>query len=131
MPTRAKYRKKSSNYITAVRLDLDTDGFTYNKWGAAQVCKRGDWLANNQGEVYTIDAQSFAASYKEVSPGRYFKSAPVWAAIADKAGCIPTREGETYYHAGDYLVDNDAEGADRYAVSRDKFEAMYEPAEES
>lgn len=126
---RTKYRKKPSNYITAVRLDLDTDEFTYRKWGENQVCKRGDWLVNNQGETYTVDAQSFAATYTEVSPGLYYKSTPVWAVITDNAGIIKTLEGETHYQAGDYLVYNDETGLDGYAVSRDKFEDMYEEIE--
>lgn len=129
MLARTKYRKKPSNYSTAVRLDLDTDGFTYSKWGATQTCKRGDWLVNNRGETYTVDAQSFAATYTEVSPGVYIKSTPVWAAIADKPGSLATLEGETHYQAGDYLVYNDEAGIDGYAVSRDKFEAMYEAVE--
>ncbi len=127
MPARMKYRKKSSNHITAVQLDLDTDGFTYRKWGATQTCKRGDWLVNYQGETYTIDAQWFAATYSEVSPGVYFKAKPVWAVCAEEPGSIKTFEGETHYQAGDYLVYNDDSGVDRYAVSRDKFEAVYEP----
>lgn len=126
MPARTKYRKKPSNYVTAVRLELDTDGFNYQKWGATQRCKRGDWLVNNQGDTYTIDAQTFATTYSEVSPGVYFKSTPIWAVVADKAGSIKTIEGETHYQAGDYLVYNDKAGIDAYAVSKDKFEALYE-----
>lgn len=131
MPARTKYRKNPTNYITAVRLDLDTGGFTYKKWGSTQTCKRGDWLVNNEGETYTVDARSFAATYTEVSPGVYFKSAPVWATRMDIAGIVHTREGETHYHAGDYLVYNDEAGEDGYAVSSDKFEAMYDVAEEA
>lgn len=125
---RTKYRKKPSSFIIAVQLNLDTEGFTYSKWGATQACKRGDWLVNNQGETYTVDAQTFAATYTEVSPGLYYKSTPVWAVIADKSGSIGTLEGETHYQAGDYLVYNDEAGTDGYAVSSDKFETMYEPA---
>src|SRR5258707_14820409 len=54
-----EYRRRERTHVTAVRLDLDTDGFTYHKWGSAQRCKRGDWLVNNQGDVYTIDAETF------------------------------------------------------------------------
>lgn len=129
LPAKTKYRNKPSNYITAVRLDLETDGFTYRKWGATQTCKRGDWLVNKQGDTYTVDAESFAATYCEVSPGVYIKSTPVWAVIVDKAGSIKTLEGETRYQPGDYLVYNDEAGIDGYAVSRDKFEAMYEAVE--
>ena len=130
MPARTKYRKKPSNYVTAVRLDLDTEGFTYQKWGDSQTCKRGDWLLDNQDDTYTVDADSFAATYTQISPGKYFKSKPVWAIVAEKAGSIKTLEGETHYQKGYYLVYNDEAGVDGYAVSKEKFEAMYEPLQE-
>lgn len=77
MAERHKYKKKPTSFITAVQLDLDTDGFTYNKWGGAQVCKRGDWLVDNAGDKYTVSADSFAKTYDYLSPGVYTKSAPV------------------------------------------------------
>ena len=43
---------------------------------------------------------------------------------------IATREGNTRYAAVDYLVSNRADGSDEYAVSREKFESMYERADE-
>ena len=55
-----KYKKKPTSFVTAVRLDLDTKGFVYNKWGGEQVCKRGDWLVNNNGDTYTVSRGSFA-----------------------------------------------------------------------
>ena len=53
---------------------------------------------------------------------------PVWPEVASQAGQIQTREGVSYYQAGDYLVSNDASGHDSYCVSAVRFEAMYEPA---
>src|SRR5512141_345018 len=103
MPIRRKYRKKPTSVVTAVQLDLDTEGFVYNKRGGRQVCKRGDWLVDNNGEKYTVAQESFAKTYEFVSPGVYTKSAPVWAEIADKPGKVKTSEGETAYQAGDYL----------------------------
>jgi hypothetical protein len=32
MPNRRRYRKKAGELVVAVRLDLDTKGFTYTKW---------------------------------------------------------------------------------------------------
>lgn len=126
MSPRRRYRKRSDQFITAVQLDLDTEGFTYQKWGGPQVCKRGDWLVDNHGDKYTVSRDSFASTYREVSPGVYVKAAPVWAEIAERPGKIRTQEGETEYDAGDYLVFNDERGVDAYAVSAEKFEAMYE-----
>lgn len=123
------YRKRAGLAVTAVQLKLDTEGFEYRKWGARQRCKRGDWIVNNGGEIYTIDADAFAKTYREVSPGRYAKAATVWAEIADADGSISTKEGATDYVAGDYLVYNDADKKDGYAMSSEKFFEMYEPTD--
>ena len=130
MPIRRKYKKKSTSFITAVQLDLDTEGFVYNKWGGPQVCKRGDWLVDNDGDKYTVARESFAKTYEFVSPGVYTKSAPVWAELTDKPGKIKTSEGETAYAAGDYLVSNNPDGTDTYAISAEKFRELYDLAED-
>jgi len=128
MGIRRKYKKKSTSFVTAVQLDLETEGFVYSKWGGEQVCRRGDWLVNNSGDTYTVAKESFAKTYKFVSPGVFVKSAPVWVEVAEKAGKAKTKEGETAYKAGDYLVSNNEDGTDSYAISAEKFESMYEPA---
>jgi hypothetical protein len=122
-----QYRKKKQTAVTAVQLDLDTEGFEYKKWGGVQRCKRNDWLVNNQGDVYTIDAETFQTTYRQISPGTYEKSAPVWAERANTPGVIQTKEGSTAYEAGDYLVYNDSSGKDGYAVKSTNFHSMYEP----
>ncbi len=122
-----EFRRKENSTITAVRLDLDTEGVTYEKWGGTQRCKAGDWVVNNSGETYTIDADSFAVTYREVSPGVFQKRSSVWAERADVAGVIQTKEGSTAYDAGDMLVFNDEERADGYAMSAERFESLYEP----
>jgi hypothetical protein len=121
-----EYRRKGKTTVTAVQVDLDTDGFTYRKWGGTQRCKRGDWLLNNQGDTYTVDGETFARTYREVSAGVYRKEASVWAEQAETAGTIQTKEGSTDYEAGDFLVFNDPEGKDGYAVTAKKFHALYE-----
>jgi hypothetical protein len=121
-----RYRRRPDQYVVAVRLQLDTDGFTYRKWGGDQRCKRGDWLVDNDGEVYTVDAESFAQTYRELRRGAYLKTAPVWARVADEDGGVTTKEGRTAYRQGDYLVSNNEDGSDAYAVEAPKFEAMYE-----
>lgn len=127
MANRSQYLKRTT--IVAVRLALETDGFTYRKWGGTQRCKAGDWIVANRGEVYTVDAESFARTYREESPGVYRKITPVWAEKAAVAGRVPTKEGATGYAAGDYLVSNGPDGQDSYAVTAAEFEAMYERAE--
>lgn len=127
MGKRRRYRKKPDQFVTAVQLALETDGFTYRKWGGEQRCKRNDWLVNNDGEIYTVDQDVFERTYEKVAPGRYVKTTCIWAERADKPGSVRTKEGESAYQAGDYLVSNNENGSDAYCISAGKFEAMYEP----
>jgi hypothetical protein len=129
MPIRRKYIKKAGRPVVAIQVDIETDGFTYRKWGDVQSCKRGDWIVNNGGDVYTVDRDTFAKTYRPESPGLFRKVAPVWAEVAEGDGSIKTKEGVTHYRAGAYLVFNDPEGQDGYAIEAPSFEAMYEPAE--
>jgi hypothetical protein len=122
---RLRYRKKANQAVTAVKLDLETDGLRYRKWGSEQLAKRGDWLIDNAGEIYSVDGKSFARTYELVEPGRYVKKTPVWAEQATEAGAIATKEGSTRYRRGDYIVYNERRGGDGYAVSAAKFKAMY------
>jgi hypothetical protein len=128
MAERRKYRKNATQFVVAVQLDLTTDGFSYEKWGGTQTCKAGDWLVNNGGDVYTVDQDTFARTYRSTSPGLYVKTTPVWAEVAELAGKIQTKEGVTHYDAGAYIVFNEEDGGDGYAVEADSFEQMYEPA---
>lgn len=128
MGERRKYLKKLVSCVVAVQIDLDTEGFSYSKWGGPQQCRAGDWLVNNEGDVYTVNRESFEHTYRLQSPGLYAKVTPVWAEIAEQAGEIRTKEGLTHYEPGDYLVFNGPDGEDGYAISRDRFEGMYEPA---
>jgi len=127
MSSRRQFVKRAGNEVVAIQLALDTEGFSYRKWGGVQTCKPGDWIVQNNGEVYSVDRETFAHTYREQSPGRYLKVSPVWAARTDEAGSVATKEGVTHYPAGSYLVSNDAEGTDAYAVTAATFEAMYEP----
>jgi len=54
------------------------------------------------------------------------KTAPVWAEQAKAPGAVKTKEGQSHYEAGDYLVFNNEDGSDGYCMSASKFEAMYE-----
>ena len=127
MGQRRRYRKRADQFVTAVRLELDTEGFKYRKWGAEQHCKSGDWLVNNDGETYTVDGEVFARTYRSLAPGQYVKTTPVWAEPMSESGSVNTKEGRSNYQAGDYLVSNDQNGDDAYCISAKKFEAMYEP----
>jgi hypothetical protein len=129
MTERRRYRRKPDQIVVAVALRLDTEGFDYRKWGADQHCKRGDWLVDNDGDIYTVDAEVFARTYRQVRRGAYVKTTPVWAELARAAGTVDTKEGTTHYHQGDYLLFNNEDGTDGYAMSADRFAASYEPDE--
>ncbi|GAB3646490.1 hypothetical protein [Ramlibacter alkalitolerans] len=128
-PPRKRYRRRPDTPVVAVRLDLETEGFSYRKWGAVQHCKAGDWIVNNDGDTYTVDAASFAATYRQLGPGTYVKTTPVWAHQADSAGVVGTKEGATHHAQGDYIVSNHEDGSDAYAMGADKFERLYEADE--
>jgi hypothetical protein len=129
MSQRRKYVKRSDQFVVAVQLDLDTTGFSYRKWGGTQTCKPGDWLVSNDGDTYTVDQESFARTYRPTGPGTYVKTTPVWAEVARTSGEIRTKEGATHYDKGDYLVYNEPDGGDGYAVSKEAFTKMYEPSD--
>lgn len=122
-----RYRRRPDRPVSAVRLLLDTEGLRYHKWGAEQLCKPGDWLVDNAGDVYTVDADSFERTYRAVGIGAYVKTTPLWATRAETAGSVATKEGRTHYAAGDYLVSNQEDGSDAYAIAADAFENLYEP----
>lgn len=128
---RARYRRRSGQPITAIQLTLETPGLSYRKWGGEQVAKPGDWLVDNDGEVYSVDAESFARTYRAISPGRFEKHGHVYAVRADTHGRVATKEGFSTYAPGDWLVSNDAEGRDVYAVDAAAFARMYEPDDEA
>ena len=125
MGNRRRYRKRPDQYVVAVQLDLDTAGFTYYKWKAEQRCKQGDWIVDNNGDIYSVDREVFEKTYRMVKPGHYVKTTPIWAEVATEAGNVKTKEGESHYEKGDYIVSNNEDGTDAYCISAEKFESMY------
>jgi len=128
--SRRRYVRRPDRPVTAVRLALDTDGLVYRKWGGEQRAKPGDWIVDNDGDVYTVDADIFARTYRRTGSGTYVKTTPVWAERATHAGRTKTKEGATHYNAGDYIVSNNSDGSDEYAMTAAKFEDLYTPADE-
>jgi len=126
---RQRYVRRPDRPVVAIRLALDLKSLVYRKWGGEQRAKPGDWLVDNDGDVYSVDADSFARTYRQTGRGTYVKTTPVWAEQAAQSGSVTTKEGATQYEAGDYLVSNDEEGADPYAISAAKFETLYTPDE--
>ena len=122
-----RYIRRPDRPVAAVRIALETEGFRYRKWGAEQRAKAGDWLVDNDGDVYTVAHDVFERTYRAAGRGAYVKTTSVYAVPAEKAGSIRTAEGAAHYQAGDYLVSHSADGSDRYAVTRQKFESLFEP----
>lgn len=129
MGRRRRYRKKPHLFVTAVQLSLETDGFVYQKWGAEQRCNKGDWLVDNDGDIYTVEREVFERTYRKLSPGVYLKATPIWAEVAAEPGVVDTKEGRSRYQAGDYLVANNEDGTDAYCIRPEKFNSMYESDE--
>lgn len=129
--TRKRYRRRRNTDIVAVqiKLKLEDGELRYSKWGAVQRARSNDWLVDNAGEVYTVADETFRRTYTQVSPGRYIKPGTVWATRAECPGVIDTLEGTTAYRAGDYIVANDINGIDSWAVDVDTFRKLYEPDE--
>jgi hypothetical protein len=130
MGSRQRYIRRLDRPVAAVRLSLDTDSLVYRKWGGVQHAKAGDWIVDNDGDVYTVDSSVFARTYRQTGPGAYVKTTPVWAERATHSGTVKTKEGFTDYEAGDYLVANEPDGSDQYAMKADKFEDLYTPVDE-
>ena len=128
---RRRYVRRPDRPVVAVRLESDGDGLVYRKWRGEQRAKPGDWVVDSDGDVYTVDADVFADTYRRVGPDTFVKTTPVWAERAQTGGVVRTKEGASHYQAGDYLVSNDHGGADAYAVRAQKFEALYTLADES
>ena len=124
-PGRRRYVRRPDRPVAAVRLALDTTGLVYHNWGGRQHAKRGDWLVDNDGDVYTVDAAVFRRTYRKKAIGAYVKTTPVWALRAKDAGSVKTKEGSTRYKRGDYLVSNTKDGSDAYAMSSKKFKDLY------
>ena len=124
---RRRYVRRPNRTVTAVRLPKDCDGLVYRKWGGKQRAKPGDWIVDNDGDVYTVDARVFARTYRKVANGAYVKTTPVWAQRATTSGSVRTKEGATRYRRGDYLVSNSRDGSDAYAMTSKKFDELYKP----
>lgn len=121
-----KYYKKLAAKIYAIPMDFEESELHYQKWGSQQRAKQGDWLVYNDGDVYTVEQESFAQTYQNVDGCTYLKNAPVWAEIASISGKMKTKEGFSVYRAGDYLVYNNSDKTDGYAMSKQSFENSYQ-----
>lgn len=63
------YKRKPERPVIAVQLNLETNGFSYTKWGGVQNCKQGDWLVFNQpdSDGYAMSDTKFQSLYELAS----------------------------------------------------------------
>lgn len=83
MNQRSRFHSKPDQFVVALQLRPDPQGFDFRKWAGIQHCKANDWIGGDEGKVHTVNADSFAGTY-------------LW------------------------LVLNDEDGTDAYAVGGDK-----------
>ena len=122
-----KCRRKQRPTVVAVCLDLETEGFLYHKWGSPRRCRAGDWLVNDAGTTYTVDARAFAASYLPLGPGLFENQLFAWVERAKSDGVLPTARGGVGYRSGDVLVFRDEDRIDGEVLAAAEFERLYEP----
>lgn len=120
----AKYYKKGTVVAVQINLDLKDGVFKFEKWGDTQTAKKGDWLINNNGEIYTCDNKVFQDTYREATKGNYYKFSTIEAVEATEDCQIKTLEGISHCKKGDFIVTNI--GGDQYFIEREKFFNMYE-----
>ena len=121
-----QYRPREAATVLALRLDLELQCFQYEKWGGKQQARRGDWVVDKDGDVYTVTDSNFSRTYRLVRPGLYRKDAPVWACLAPSDGVVPSEEGSTAYQEGDYVVFHLPEDDLGWAMRAEEFLRTYE-----
>lgn len=118
------YRKKATHTVFAIQASIKGNIY-YEKWDHNQKATEGDYLVDNEGDVYTVEKVTFESTYTEVGDHRYAKTALVKAEQATESGKIRTLEGLSSHNAGDYIVHNPRQG-DVYVVPQNEFESVYE-----
>ena len=123
--TLRRFSKTMHKPVRAIQITLPDCQLHYQKWGGSQRAKTGDWIVTNGDNSYTVECSSFRDSYRCLYGDWYLKVAPVWAEQATAPGRIETREGQSSYSAGDYLVYNQPNRIDGYTVPKQEFENNY------
>ena len=114
---------RSRLIVTAERL---TEKMTWQTGSESNLTAQpGDWLVSDGVSSWTVAADVFAATYRELCNGRFTKTAVVTARQLPAKATIPTLEGPATAEAGDWVVCNP--GGDAWPVPLDEFERRYEP----
>ena len=125
MSEHQKLVKRPDQAVHARRLDLDTDGFTYRKWGGQQRCKAGDWIVSSDGDTYTLDAKTFARNYRHLKDGAYLQPHAGLGRTGDR-GRRGADEGRRHQVSGWRLSGLEPGRRRRgYAVAKAKFERTF------
>lgn len=125
MEPRKRYRERADRFVTAIRMNLETDCFV--RRGSSLLLARGDWLVYDGNSTYMVDAELFAEKYRLIGyDGRYAKIATVWVEVADRYGQMMTKDGVCEYAPGDRLVFHDPGEEEGFCMSPEEFERIYE-----
>ncbi|MGQ7787939.1 PGDYG domain-containing protein [Nesterenkonia sp. K-15-9-6] len=92
--------------------------------GAVMEAKPGDWIVDDDGQQWSVDAEVFAETYEAVSEGRYRKTGEVRARQIAQPTSLETLEGSDQLDAGDWVVQN-ASG-ECWGVSDARFRRRYQ-----
>lgn len=120
-----RYKRKGNEVVIAIQLDLDTEGFSYQKQGAERRCNAQDWLLSDRSGTYAVDDSTFARAFEEIGVGQYTMVGIVRAKVSDSAGHIRVGQRKVPHEPGDYLVWDESTQSIGYAVPKDWFEASY------
>jgi hypothetical protein len=125
MEPRKRYRERADRFVTAIRMNLETDCFV--RRGSSLLLAIGDWLVYDGNSTYMVDAELFAEKYRLIGyAGRYAKIATVWVEVADRYGQMMTKDGVCEYAPGDRLVFHDPGEEEGFCMSPEEFERIYE-----
>ena len=128
-----EYRAAGGLPVNAIQLTFDESekSISYVKWGGEQTAKFGDWLVHNPtgGDTYTVDNESFYNTYMAVADtfGLYQKKGAWCKRVPFNAApfTIPTKEGGTQVNPGDWLMANNVDLSDKYAMRHEKWLKLY------
>ncbi|WP_157558894.1 hypothetical protein [Nocardioides sp. Soil774] len=114
---------RSRVVVTAKRLGEQVTWKTAS--GSNLTAEAGDWLVSDGESSWTVAADVFATTYREVGSGSFTKTALVVARQLAVKVTIATMEGPATGNAGDWVVRNP--GGDAWPVPDREFKRRYEP----
>lgn len=104
---------------------LDSEHHWETDTGNQATAKRGDWLLNSGQDEWTVNHEVFIATYKELEPGKYQKTARVFARELDREITTETEEGIASGKPGEMILAGPLGTV--WIQSKQQFTSRYEP----